>query len=60
MTRRNARHVLLSGTAVLAVALAVADQGRTAEQQVGSSFSPIVDAAGNISGDVPESVERLN
>jgi len=49
MTRRNARHVLLSGTAVLAVALAVADQGRTAEQQVGSSFSPIVDAAGNIS-----------
>lgn len=49
MTRRYARHKLLSGTAVLVVALAVADLGRTAEQKLGRSFSPIVDAAGNIS-----------
>jgi cytochrome c len=49
MTRRYARHKLLSGTAVLVVALAVADLGRTAEPKLGRSFSPIVDAAGNIS-----------
>lgn len=48
MARRYGCHMLLSGMIILAMA-AAADQGQTATQQAGSSFSPIVDAAGNIS-----------